>query len=177
MYKGEEYSSIPEQNKELYGAASNPVIASAVKQMNTTGSVKDRQLKKHAGLHLRQDILHGRNRIIVPLATRVAVMDLSHNSFHGGLYRTYGELWKGFYWKGMYSDTVSTCETCRISLENIRIGTQSSTNTYQDLIPIPKSPTLHPSLVKRQLQYVLIVVYRGNSNAGPRSEYRPCGPR
>ena len=33
--------------------AQDPVIASAIKQINTTGSVKDGQLKKHAGLHLR----------------------------------------------------------------------------------------------------------------------------
>ena len=86
----------------------DPVIASAIKQINTTGSVKDGQLKKHAGLHLREGIFYRRNRIIVPLATRMAVMELVHNCFHGGLNRTCEELRKRFYWKGMYSDTVRT---------------------------------------------------------------------
>ena len=119
--------------------AQDPVIAGAIKQINATGNVEDEQLKKHAGLHLREGILYRRNRIIVTLATRMAVMDLVHNSFHGGLNRTYEELQKRFYWKGMYGDTVRACERCRVCLENKRSGTRKQPNTYQDPIPISKS--------------------------------------
>ena len=47
----------PNGTKNCTRQAQDPVIASAVKPINTTGSIKDRQLKKHAGLHLRESII------------------------------------------------------------------------------------------------------------------------
>ena len=139
------------------------VIADASDQLRAGGSVKSGQLRKHAGLCLKDGLLYKRKRIIVPAPVRSSIMELVHDSFHGGVNRTYEQLCQRFYWKGMYADVLRTCESCNICLENKR-----SRAHKQPLTPI-KTPYQFPRAVvaydiatlpwsRGNLRYVLIMV-------------------
>ena len=104
--------------KLLREQARDPIITDAIEQLNLTGRVEKGQLKKHSGLCLRNGLLYRRKRIVVPFPARRSVLDLIHNAFHGGINRTYEEVKCRFYWKGLYTDVVKTCESCTICVGN-----------------------------------------------------------
>ena len=111
--------------------ASDPVTARAITQIRNKGLVSFGAFKKFDGMRVDDGILCRGRRIVIPSSMSDQVMRIIHDFSHWGVQRTFEEIKRKFYWRGLFGDTEKFCSACEVCLKNKR-----STTRKQPLVPI-----------------------------------------
>ena len=92
-------------------------------------------------MKIENGILLRSRRMIIPASMTEKVIGIVHNNSHWGVQRTFEELRRRFYWRGLFGDVERFCSTCEVCQKSKRSSTRR-----QPLVPI-KLPYNFPRTV------------------------------
>ena len=113
------------------GQALDPVISSAVNQMQERGNVVNGRFKKFRGMRVENGILYRKRQIVIPGCMVDQVIHTIHNNAYWGIQRTFDETKRRVYWRGMFKDIETFCSSCEVCLKSKR-----GNSRRQPLVPI-----------------------------------------
>ena len=96
----------------------DPVISSAVSQLEVSGKIIQGQFKNQLGMALRSGLLCRGRKIVVPCSLKQEIMTHVHREGHPGIDKTTRLIRNQFYWKRMDSDIDRFCRGCLICNTN-----------------------------------------------------------
>lgn len=138
-------------------------IINAKTQLSSDGAIREGCFRRCDGIHIHDDILMKRNRIIIPEQLKTSLTKEYHSQGHFGVEKTLAALKRDFYWVGMENivkEICSRCEVCarqkrsyqsQVKMQTPNYGAKGSRQAVaMDIATMPWSADGH--------RYLLVVV-------------------
>ena len=136
-----ELKSLQFSDQVRHAQALDAATAAAKSQLRENGYIAHGQFKKFSGMKIENDLLIRGRLVVIPRSMSGQVITTIHNGSHWGIQRTFEEIRRKFYWKGMFRDIESFCLACDVCLRSKR-----AVSRKHPLVPI-KLPYNFPRAV------------------------------